>query len=457
MNKNLLQLLIVDDEVDFAEELQEFLERKNFNVYTAFNAVEAYKALKLYDIDLIILDVKLPGVSGIDVLKKVKAEFNNIEIIIMTGHGDMSTVIDAMRNGAIDFLQKPFTNDKLQIAIERTSKYLELEHILKRSKDKISLISSELEKRIEKNFIGQSTEIVKIHELAMVAAEHSMANVMITGESGTGKEIIARIIHHASDRKEENFCVVNCAAIPNNLLESEFFGHKKGAFTGAHENKKGYFELADGGTLFLDEVAEMSIEMQGKLLRAIEEQKIKRVGDSKIINFNCRIISATNRDIKKAVENNEFRLDLLHRLETLIIQIPALRERVEDIELLLRYFSESFSKKLNKPEPVILKRTVSLLKNYDFPGNVRELKNLVERAIIISKDNSIRCIEDMIVSEQRTPDIAMITDLNIQNNEIFLIKEALAQSENNQTQAAKLLGIDRLALTRRLKKYSIHV
>jgi len=456
MQKSSLELLIFDDEIDFAEEIQEFLDRKGFAAYITSEYTHAKQIISEHNIDIVFLDIKLAGVSGLDILKKIKEDFSEIEVIMMTGHGDMDTVIMAMRDGAIDFLQKPFSYDSMMIAIERTSKYVFLEQKLKYSKEQISLISKELEKRIDKNFIGQSQAIQEIHDSAIVASNYPDTSVLITGESGTGKEIVARIIHYASDRKDQNFCVVNCAAIPNNLLESEFFGHKKGSFTGAYDNKKGYFEMADGGTLFLDEVAEMSKEMQGKLLRAIEEQKIKRIGDNKDISFNCRIISATNRDIQNEVTKGDFRLDLLHRLQTLLIHIPPLRERTSDIELLVRYFADSYTQKLNKAVPVLNSKVIEALKKYYFPGNVRELKNLVERAMIITTDNTFDCIEKLVKGESAGSKENIIENYNLADKEKILIQEALKVSDYNQTKASNLLGINRLALIRRIKKYNIY-
>ena len=454
-----LKILILDDEQDFAEEIQEYLTWKGFNeIYIAGSMNAAEKILKKNKIDIMFLDFKIPKISGLDVLKIMSNDYPETEVIMMSGHGDMDTVIEALRLGAIDFLRKPFSNEEAMIAIQRIKKFVFQEHKLKNTEEKVSLISNELESKIERNFIGQSEAINEVLRLAMVAAEHENTNVVITGESGTGKEIVARIIHHASKRKGNNFCIVNCAAIPSNLLESEFFGHVKGAFTGALNTRKGFFEIADKGTMFLDEIGEMPPEMQSKLLRAIEEQKIKRIGGEREIEIDCRIISATNVDIQKAIKEKTFRLDLFHRLQTIEVMIPPLRERKEDIPVLLNYFAETLAQKLNKPVPAIDESTVEALKNYHFPGNVRELKNLVERAIIISKDNSLNIIKGMVTSNSAFSDESdKITDtsLNLKDIEVDKIEIALRETNGNQTKAAQILGISRTALIRRIKKYNI--
>ena len=460
-NLNPLKILIIDDEVDFAEEIQEFLTWKGVkDVFLAHRFAEAEKILKNNEIDIIFQDFKLPEMSGLEMLERIKKDYPAPEIIMMSGHGDMDTVIEALRLGAIDYLKKPFSNKDIMIAVRRTEKFLTMEQKLKSTEEKVSLISQELESKIERNFIGQSPAISEVHRLAMVAAEHDTTNVMITGESGTGKEIVARIIHHASNRSKNNFCIVNCAAIPSNLLESEFFGHYKGAFTGAFDDRKGFFEVADKGTLFLDEIGEMPIELQSKLLRAIEEQKVKRIGGEKEIKVDCRVICATNVDLQQAINDNKFRLDLFHRLQTIEINIPPLRERKEDIPILLKYFAELLSQKLNKQLPEIEQPTIDFLQKYHFPGNVRELKNLVERALIISPDNNLNQIEKMIVLPPEHEHSSFIgghedSTLNLKDIEVNKIHEALGETNGNQTKAAEILGLSRTALIRRMKKYNI--
>ena len=351
----------------------------------------------------------------------------------------------------IELLHKE--NEIIKIQLESKQK-LEKAHVeIVRKNEKINLISRELENLIEKDFIGKSENIKSVLELAFTSASNKDTHVLITGENGTGKEIIARIIHHASERKKEAFIPVNCTAIPETLLESEFFGHRKGAFTGAIENKKGLFELADNGTLFLDEIADMPPSLQAKLLRVIEEKKFKRIGENKEIPVNVRIISATNRNIKELIDKKEFRIDLYYRINTLEINIPSLRKRPEDIEPLIRHFAEFFAKKMKKPIPKISKELIHNLRKYNFPGTVRELKNLVERAMILSKNNFLDVSDFPITSEeifeQPTLKSAEAED------EIIAVKKALRSANFNQIKAAELLGISRLVLIRKMKKYNI--
>ena len=347
---------------------------------------------------------------------------------------------------------KKITELQINFELEQKEKENEIEK-LRKFKDKYSLINKELQQRIEKNFIGESKAIKEILKETLNAAKYKDTNVIITGESGTGKEIIARIIHHASERKENGFFPVNCSAIPETLLESEFFGHKKGTFTGAIEDKKGLFELAHKGTLFLDEIADMTTALQAKLLRAIEEKKIRKIGFEEGIPVDVRIIAATNQDINELVKNQKFRLDLFHRLNTLIINIAPLRERPEDIEPLVKHFVEFFIRKINKLKPKIDDKVLDFLKNYDFPGNVRELKNLVERALIICENNILdkKCFP--LPSSDRFSN--KFTVLNIKQNEKMLIKAALKETDNNQIKAAKILGISRHTLMRRISKLKI--
>jgi transcriptional regulator with PAS, ATPase and Fis domain len=323
--------------------------------------------------------------------------------------------------------------------------------------EKNSLISKNLQEKIKREFIGESRQIKEILNLAMTASKYKDTSVLITGESGTGKENVARIIHYESDRKDNIFCAVNSSAITDSLLESEFFGHKKGSFTGAISDKKGFFEVSDNGTLFLDEIADMPINLQAKILRAIEEKTITRVGETEPVATDFRIIAATNHDIEKLIEAKKFRLDLLHRLNTIHIHIPPLRERIEDIQPLLEYFVSEFARRLNKPVPGIAKETIKMLMTYSFPGNVRELRNMTERAIILCKDE-ILTPNDFYTkpgNDQGTQKETVI--FNLDENEQNLIRLALKEKNFNQNKTAELLGITRDSLIRRMKKFGIMV
>ncbi len=455
--KEKIKILILDDEKQFTEELSGFFIDSEFEPFEANTAAEGKKILASHEIDLLILDVRLPGVNGLDILKEVKVQYPSMEVIIISAHGDMDTVIKAMRLGAFDYLRKPFRFIDIQIAIERTQKYLQLQRKLKQMEEKNSLISKTLEEKIDRQFIGVSPLILEVFEQAITAANYPDANVLITGESGTGKENIARIIHYSSPRKDHVFCAVNSSAITDTLLESEFFGHKKGSFTGAITDKMGYFEVCHQGTLFLDEIADMPLNLQAKILRAAEEKVITRVGDTGHIRTDFRIISATNYDIENCVEKKAFRLDLLHRLNTLHIHIPPLRERTEDIRPLVNHFVNFYSQRFNKPNLHVAEVVFDELKKYDFPGNVRELRNMTERAIILCKGN-ILGINDFRVKPHKTEAVLPNNEvIHLKTQEIKIIRKALQNNKYNQQATADILGITRDALIRKMKKYDISV
>ena len=453
-NKDKIKILILDDEKQFTEELSSFFE-DDYEAYEANNVGDGRRILHEKNIDLLILDVRLPGISGLDILKEVKEQKPAIEVIVISAHGDMDTVIKAMRLGAFDYLRKPFRFIDIQIAIERTQKYLQMQRKLKQMEEKNSLISKTLEEKIERQFIGVSPQILKVFQQAKTAAQYPDANVLITGESGTGKENIARIIHYSSQRKDNMFCAVNSSAITETLLESEFFGHKKGSFTGAVNDKMGFFEVCNKGTLFLDEIADMPFNLQAKILRATEEKVITRVGDTVPIKTDFRIVSATNHDIEKQVEEKKFRLDLLHRLNTLHIHIPPLRERTADIKPLLDYYVGLYATRFNKPGIKISEDIYDILKTYDFPGNVRELKNMAERAVILCQDNTLNLGDFPVKQTKNKEHVSSIDKVNLKSNEIKMILEALHSCNYNQTAASNLLGISRDALIRKMKKYNI--
>jgi DNA-binding NtrC family response regulator len=405
--KDKIKILILDDEKQFTEELSEFFKDTEFEAFEANTASEGKIILNSHVIDLLILDVRLPGVDGLDILKDAKLQFPMMEVIIISAHGDMETVIKAMRLGAFDYLRKPFRFIDIQVSIERTRKYIQMHRKLKNMEERNSLISKSLEEKIDRHFIGVSTQSQRVFEQAISAAENTGVNVLITGESGTEKENIARIIHYSSSKKDNIMCSVNCSAITETLLESEFFGHKKGAFSGAISDKMGFLELSNKGTLFLDKIADIPCKLQANFLRAIEEKAITRVGDTTRIQTDFRIIAGTNQDLEQKAGKKEFRLDLLHRLNTIQIHIPALRERPEDIKPLLMHFANYYSVKLNKPGISISDEVFRILLKYDFPGNVRELRNLTERAIILCKNNVLE------------PDNFPVNRYNIDIEEVF--------------------------------------
>ena len=459
-----LSLLIVDDDVDVRNTISKFLEEDKFTIYQAKNPSDMFGILEKKPIDIIILDVQLPEISGIEALKIVKDNHPEIEVIMITGHGDMDTVIEAMHLNAFDFFRKPFDLFLLKNSINRTTKYVELKHKLKKVEKTYSLLSKNLESRIGSEIIGESNAIKAVVELSMKAAQSMNTTVLITGGSGTGKELIAHAIHHAGPRKHESFVVVNAAAIPGSLLESEFFGHVKGAFTGAIEDKMGYFEAANGGTLFLDEIGDMPLELQGKILRVLETKKVKRVGSSIELPFDVRIISATNQNLGDKVKKKEFRLDMYYRLNTVEIEIPSLKERPEDIPLLVEYFIVRFAKELKKPVRRISDNVMNLLKVYKFPGNVRELRNIIEQAIILCESDILTISEfpllqklsNELSSETSSADWQTFTPrFDLPEIEKQIIRAALEKSNYNKTLAAKLLNLSWTTLDRRIKKHNL--
>jgi len=452
-----LRILILDDEKKIADKVSSYLVKQGYQSRTAYFPSQAFKILNHDPVDILISDVLMPEMNGLDLLKKVKSLYPHVEVIMITGHGDMDMVIQAMHLGAVDFIKKPFSFLDIQLAIERTGKYLKLQNQLQLIENRSSLISRDLENRTEKNLIGSSKKIKRVLETALKAGKDRDVSVLITGENGTGKEIIARIIHYASERNTDIFFPVNSSAIPESLIESEFFGHSKGSFTDAKEDKKGIFELANGGSLFLDEIADMPFGLQAKLLRALEEKKIKRVGCNKEINVDIRLISATNQNIDNLIAERKFRVDLYHRINTVTLKIPPLRERMEDIEPLLNYFVEYFAGQKNKPVPVIASDVLAHLKTYHYPGNVRELRNMIERAFILSGNDMLTVSDFPITPKNDLLEKSEFPGFNIQKNEIHLMKEAMKKTNYNQKKAAALLGISRDALIRRLKKYSLTI
>ncbi|MDP8220649.1 MAG: sigma-54 dependent transcriptional regulator [Candidatus Stygibacter frigidus] len=449
-----LHVLIMDDDKRITIELQEYLQRQDFEVDIANDAETGLAKIIKHKPDILFLDIMLGEANGLEVLERLKKQYPKLEVIMITGHGDMDTVIEAMRLGAFDFLKKPFKQIEAKIAIGRTSKFILMQQELQKYQEQNSLISLELENKLEREFIGESRHIKNVLDNAVNVAGYEV-NVLITGESGTGKEIISRIIHYSSNRKRKSFFPINCSAIPETLMESIFFGHKKGSFTGADEDRKGIFELADGGTLFLDEIADMPVELQSKLLRVIEEKKFRRIGMEKDIASDVRIVAATNHDLDEAIKRGSFRLDLYHRLNTMVINIPPLRQRREDIKPLVNHFLHQFCHKNGRIVPQISDEAMQLLNSYDFPGNVRELKNLIERALILAKGSVLTAENFPVCGQGVALQLQEPESYNLEDNETRLIKAALVKTAGNQTQAAELLGISRHTLIRRLERWRV--
>ncbi|QKG79630.1 sigma-54-dependent transcriptional regulator [Tenuifilum thalassicum] len=456
-----IRILVLDDEKVFRKEIKEFLDGEGFTALTAERPSEAFEILQENQIDIMILDLRLPEMDGLQVLEKVKNEYPDIEVIMITGHGDMDAVINAMRLGAVEFFPKPFRLLDMRAAIQRTKRYISLHEQLKEISQTYSLVSKDLIESIGSEIIGNSFGIRQVVDLMGKVAKTDNTSVLITGESGTGKELVARGIHYLSSRKKSYFYAVNCSAIPDSLFESEFFGHKKGAFTGANEDKAGWFEVAHGGTLFLDEVVEMQPAMQSKLLRVLEERKIRRIGSSVDIPIDVRIIAATNQDVNKLIEEGKFRSDLYYRLNSFQIHIPPLRERKEDIPLLLDYYLKHISKKLGKKITSVDPMIEKAMLNYSFPGNVREMRNMIERAIILSDSgrltmkNFVGLIAPQVESNASGVIGEDIFDLEL--IEKIVIMKALEKTGYKKSEAAQLLNITRQALDRRIEKYDINL
>lgn len=453
--------MVLDDEKVFRKEIKEFLDGEGFTVLTAERPSEAFNILSENRIDILILDLRLPEMDGLQVLSKVKEEYPDIEVIMITGHGDMDAVINAMRLGAVEFFPKPFRLLDMRAAIQRTKRYITLNEQLKEISQTYSLVSKDLIESIGTEIIGNSFGIRQVVDLMGKVAKTDNTSVLITGESGTGKELVARGIHYLSSRKKSYFYAVNCSAIPDTLFESEFFGHKKGSFTGANEDKAGWFEVANGGTLFLDEVVEMQPAMQSKLLRVLEDRKIRRIGSSVDIPVDVRIIAATNQDINKLMDEGKFRSDLYYRLNSFQIHIPPLRERKEDIPILFDYYVKHISTRMGKKITQVDPTIVKAMMNYNFPGNIREMRNMVERAIILSEGGrlTMKNFTGLIAPADSTSTTGIIGEdiFDLDLIEKIVIMKALERTGYKKTEAAQLLNITRQALDRRLEKYDINL
>lgn len=456
-----LSVLLIDDEQRVLDEIEEFLINKKFKVLTAACAADGYKILEENQVDIVILDVKLPRVNGLEVLKNIKESHSTVEVIMISGHGDMDTVIEAMRRGAVDYFPKPFRLIDINNAILRTRRFVELNKKLKTAEANIDLLSKKLLENIGGRLLGISPAIKNLKEMIAKVAGTDNTSVLILGESGTGKELVAHGIHYLSKRNKAPFFSVNCSAIPESLFESEFFGHRKGSFTGALEDKKGWFEYADSGTLFLDEISDMPMVQQAKLLRVLEERKISKIGSHQIVDVDVRVIAASNKPLENMADENKFRLDLFHRLSIFVIEIPPLRDRREDIPELMEYFTKQYSNKLAKNITKIDDRVYEMVKTHPLPGNVRQLKNCIERAVILCEGDTLlpeyfRMTDysaNNHSSANHYDDLNEILDLEA--NEKKLVLRALEKAGNNKSKAASILNITWQALDRRMKKFGL--
>ena len=451
-------ILVVDDEVNYLTVMEALLGDAGYEVLTAPSALEALKIAGASDLDLILTDMKMPKMSGIELLDEVRRLYPDLPVIIMTAYGTVEKAVTAMRKGAFDYILKPFKNEEILLTIARA---LEHRHLMLKNR----LLERELEKKFGfPNIVGESRAMQEILALVKRVAQ-SRATVLITGESGTGNELIARAIHQSSARAAKSFISVNCAALTETLLESELFGHERGAFTHAVAMRKGRFELADGGTLFMDEVAEMSQALQVKLLRVLQEMEFERVGGTRTIKVDVRVVAASNKDLKEEVEAGRFREDLFYRLNVVHLHLPPLRQRQEDVPLLAAHFINKYAQENIRGKIRLVPEALKLLIQYAWPGNVRELENVMERAVILCAGNVI-APQDLPAELAPAPtesklDIDRFIPLStplpeaLDSIEEQMIRRALEKSGQIQVRAAEILGITKSLLQYKLKKYHL--
>lgn len=455
-------ILVVDDEPNYLIVLSELLKDEGFEVFTASSGIEGLKIIEDVDLDVVITDMQMPGMNGLEFLQEIKKRIPELPVIVITAFAEVDKAVEAMQSGAINYLAKPFSNDELIITINKAASL----HQLVRE-------NSRLRKEIKgqsgfSGMVGKNPKMLQVYQLIeKVAPTH--ASVLITGESGTGKELVAKAIHSNSPREFKPFIAVNCAALAETLLESELFGHEKGAFTGAVAMRKGRFELADHGTIFLDEVGEIPMALQAKLLRILQEKTFERVGGGKTMEVDVRILSASNKDLREEVAAGRFREDLFYRLNVIPVNLPALRERMDDMRLLAGFFIEKYKKELGKETLTISQAAMQLLMKLPWEGNIRELENTIERAAILCSNDSIEAEDvqpDTLYGDDRS---TFGQDLDLQqlipegtplNDVLYAIEkkmlvQALTDTEYVQSRAAEKLGITKSLLQYKMKKYRL--
>lgn len=458
-----LSVLVIDDEESIRSSLRLNLQLAGYEVKECAEAEPAFAVLSQEDVDIVLCDLRMPGIDGMSFIERCKSTNPDTAIILMTGYGNHDLAIEAMRRGAYDYISKPFDPQELILALKKVEEREQLKH-------ENEELRSEVEHRYNfGNIIAKSKVMKEVFDKVRRLASFN-TTVLITGRSGTGKELLARAIHHNSPRKGKPFIAINCGAIPESLMESELFGHKKGAFTDASRDKKGLFEEADGGTLFLDEIGEMPAHLQVKLLRALQEQQIRRVGDEQSISIDVRVIAATLRDLDKDVQSGRFREDLYYRLNVVSIHLPPLHERLEDIPVLVEHFMSKHNKRLGLSIKEIEPDAMKALMRYEWRGNIRELENCIERSLVMTDGDSIglealadnvRAAFDAPQTNAEGAGIELLSDDNLsikqhsRTLEVKLIKKALERTKGNRTHAAKLLEISHRALLYKLKEYEL--
>ncbi len=451
-------ILIVDDEKNYLLVLSAVLEEEGYEVLTTASSLEALEIQKASDVDLVLTDMKMPGMDGIDVLEQIKTRDPELPVIMMTAHGSVDKAVEAMQKGAYSYILKPFDNERLTLYVQKA---IATYKVVKENRRLRNAVESQYQFG---NIIGKSKAMRDVFEMIQKVAP-SNATVLIEGESGTGKELVAKSIHFNSPRRDNPFVAVNCSALAESLLESELFGHERGAFTGAVSSKKGRFELAHGGTLFLDEIGELSANLQVKLLRVVQEKSIERVGGVRSITVDIRVIAATNRSLKEEMKAGRFREDLFYRLNVVHIMIPPLRLRWEDIRLLVDHFVKKYASSNQSAVPVngLSQEVIRLFYEYSWPGNIRELENVIERAIILCEDGLIT-IKDLpnwfktnVFNARLIDSIPTGAKLyeTLELIEKEMIQRALKMADNVQSHAAAILGIGKSGLNQKIKKYNL--
>ncbi len=444
-------ILIIDDEESIRDSMSQVLHKEGYKVKAAVEGKEGLRLFSNETFQVVFLDLKLPGIRGMDILSRIKEASPETPVIVITGYASIESAVEAMKRGAFDYMVKPFTPEELRVITKRAldSRKILYENIYLRR---------ELEAKIEfEMVVGKSKAMNKVLDIVRRVSP-TESTILITGESGTGKELIAREIHRHSLRRDAPLVVVDCGALVETLFESELFGHVKGSFTGAHETKHGRFEVADGGTIFFDEISNIGLNIQAKLLRVIQEREVNRIGSSKPIKVDVRILAATNENLADSVRKGKFREELFYRLSVVPVHLPPLRERKEDIPLLVEHFLHKYNKKAKKNVENVSPRAVKALTEYDWPGNIRELENTIERAIVLSKGNDIE-LEDLMY-HGISASSGMLNPVGgkyktLEEMEKEYIRAVLRAQFGNKTRAADLLGIDRKTLWAKIKKYKI--
>ncbi len=445
------RILVVDDEINIRGALVTLLEKKGYQVRGARTGEDALEQLETATADLVLTDLKMPGMGGMEFLRRLKQKWPDTEVLVMTAYGSIDTAVEAMRCGAYDYLTKPIDRERFPLAVEKALERHALAVENKQLKDRL-----ETRTRFD-HMVGESEPMQRLYSLVDMVAD-SDVTVLLMGESGTGKELVARAIHHKSHRADGPFVTLNCGALPENLFESELFGYEKGAFTGATMNKMGRFELADGGTLLLDEVGELSLKSQVDFLRVLETKEFRRLGGTKIVKVDTRIIAATNRNLEEAVKRGDFREDLYYRLNVVPIRLPPLRERGEDIPLLADRFLEEFSAQHHREPKEVSREAMRLLRLYAWPGNIRQLRNLIERMVVTVKDPVLQpehLPEEIQASREDARTMVVSLGASLKEIEREAIRRTLAEVTNHREKAAKLLGISLRALQYKIKEYGI--